>query len=366
MAERPGTNIPNLHRPDHQADQHLGHLRLQRVPEPELSIDYWDANRAATMCSKSAPTTAAREPTTLLKKSLRHRSARNVQIDSATFHIYTAHSYYPTTPTGVWLDTATSKWSPEIRSHGTTNLLPKTSHPPRPTKASGRPSMSPDTVKNWVNNPSEQLRLQTACQRQRQTYWKKFTSADNTSELSVPEITYRTRTPTAVKGAPTPTDQTATPATSTSDGTLSRTQRATKSGSSTAANTNRSTAGNVTNWSTQNKKHMADCGEIASGGYKLHQDSPEQNCQKTRRLSIAIQAAAPSGALTRTAPTTTSVSVPTAKVTATATCRSPLPQRSLPERRSWDGGLLDVCRRSTGTGQCDDRKLRVEPIGCLH
>ncbi|WP_455583728.1 DNRLRE domain-containing protein [Geobacillus zalihae] len=196
-------------------------------------------------------------------------SIKYMNVTNATFHVYVTHSYYTTTPTGLWLDVVDSSWSASTLTW---------SNQPSSTNI-GKVDVARDqwaqfdvtnTVKEWAfgTKPNYGLKLHT--NGNGQTYWKKVVSTTNSSYKPYLSVTYTIPVPHTPTGT----------AFSNGDGTgyinLSWDPVPGAAGYKVWIYNGKSyeafDVGNVTSWSTKGKKIWPTPSEISAGRYDLHQD----------------------------------------------------------------------------------------------
>ncbi|MBT2655350.1 DNRLRE domain-containing protein [Bacillus sp. ISL-18] len=120
-------------------------------------------------------------------------------IDTATFNIYTAHSYYPSTATGVWLDRLDGNWA--------SNTLTWNSVPPSVNIASASVYQGQtasfnvlNTVRDWVYGNKTNYGFKLHTNGNGQTYWKKFYASENSTKKPNLSVDYHYPTLDAPQG----------------------------------------------------------------------------------------------------------------------------------------------------------------------
>ncbi|KML07875.1 DNRLRE domain-containing protein [Rossellomorea marisflavi] len=122
-----------------------------------------------------------------LQQNVSHLSG--AKIDSASFNIYTAHSYYPSTATGLWIDAVNAPWSP---STITWNNKPASSVITSTNVYKGQWAKFDvtATVQQWVNGTKPNYGFKLHTNGNGQTFWKKFYSSENSSNKPYLSVTY--------------------------------------------------------------------------------------------------------------------------------------------------------------------------------
>lgn len=98
---------------------------------------------------------------------------RNMNVTSATFHVYVTHSYYATTPTGLWLDAVNGPWS---ASTLTWNNKPSSTNIGKVDVARDQWAQFDvtNTVKEWASGTKPNYGFKLHTNGNGQTYWKKL------------------------------------------------------------------------------------------------------------------------------------------------------------------------------------------------
>ncbi|WP_369802223.1 DNRLRE domain-containing protein [Geobacillus sp. B4113_201601] len=196
-------------------------------------------------------------------------SIKYMNVTNATFHVYVTHSYYTTTPTGLWLDAVDSSWS---ASTLTWNNKPSSTNIGKVDVARDQWAQFDvtNTVKEWASETKPNYGFKLHTNGNGQTYWKKVVSTTNSSYKPYLSVTYTIPVPNTPTGT----------AYSNGDGTgyinLSWDPVPGATGYKVWIYNGKSyeafNVGNVTSWSTKGKKIWPTASEISAGRYDLHQD----------------------------------------------------------------------------------------------
>ncbi|MDP4087340.1 MAG: DNRLRE domain-containing protein, partial [Bacillota bacterium] len=126
-------------------------------------------------------------------------SLNNTIIDSATFSIYTGHSYYPTTPTGVWLDAVNGSWD---ASTLTWNNQPSSTNISSSSVYQGQWANFDvtSTVQSWSNQTKTNNGFKLHTNGNGQTYWKKFYASENAFNYPLLGVNYHYPSPNTPSG----------------------------------------------------------------------------------------------------------------------------------------------------------------------
>lgn len=192
-------------------------------------------------------------------------------INTALLNVYTAHSYYPTTPTGVWADKVTGgDWNASTLNW---NNKPTSSLFTSDSVYQGQWASFnvKNVVQDWVNGTSHNYGFKLHTNGNGQTYWKKFYASENTGSPYLPylNISY---------SYPAPAVPTATTG-YTSDqkrGYVNLSWNPVNGATGYYVWIFNGTAyekkyiGNVTNWSSLGKGIWPTDAEVQSGRYQLH------------------------------------------------------------------------------------------------
>ncbi|HEY8341568.1 MAG TPA: DNRLRE domain-containing protein [Calditerricola sp.] len=195
---------------------------------------------------------------------------KNVIIDSAKLYVYCAHSYYVSTPTGVWVDRVTGSWT---ASTLTWNNKPGSTNITSTQVYRGQWAVFDVTgvVKAWVDGTSTNYGFKLHTNGNGQTYWKKFYASENSTNKPYLSITYRIPAPNAPTGV----------AYAHGDGNSGWVDlkwdpvpgaTGYKVWIYNGIEYEAFDVGNVTQWTTRNKGIWPTPEEIAAGRYKLHHD----------------------------------------------------------------------------------------------
>lgn len=122
-----------------------------------------------------------------MKQNVDH--LKGATIESATFSIYTAHSYYPTTPTGLWLDAVSASWSPStITWNNKPSSTPITST--QVYKGQWANFDVTSTVKQWAAGTKPNYGFKLHTNGNGQTFWKRFYASENSTNKPYLSVTY--------------------------------------------------------------------------------------------------------------------------------------------------------------------------------
>jgi RHS repeat-associated protein len=190
-------------------------------------------------------------------------------INSASFNIYTAHSYYNTTPTTVWLNTINSSWS---ASGVTWNNKPASAAltSTSTVKNSWASFNVTSTVAGWASGGGNYGFLLHE-NGNGQAYWKKFYATENSSNKPYLAVNYSDPPAAPTAGA-------YGNAANSKSGyvNLSWAQVPGASGYKVLVFNGRDyeswNVGSATSWTSKNKGIWPTPGEIAAGRYALHHD----------------------------------------------------------------------------------------------
>lgn len=190
-------------------------------------------------------------------------------INSASFNIYTAHSYYYTTPTTVWLNKINSSWS---ASSVTWNNKPGSTALTSTSTARGKWASFnvTSTVAKWASSGGNYGFLLHE-NGNGQTHWKKFYATENSSNKPYLAVNY-SDPPTA------PTASAYGNAVNSKNGYVNLSWAKVTGATGykvlifNGKNYESWDVGNVTSWTTKNKGIWPKPAEIAAGRYALHHD----------------------------------------------------------------------------------------------
>ncbi|WP_273848349.1 DNRLRE domain-containing protein, partial [Halalkalibacter alkalisediminis] len=224
-----------------------------------LKVGYYDASSGTNF--------------SFVRQDLSH--LKGVAISSATFKIYTAHSYYGTTANGVWLDSVNENWS---AATATWNNKPSSSNITSTNVHRGQWAEFDvtSTVQSWVDGKKDNYGFKLHTNGNGQTHWKKFYASENSTSKPVLSVTYT---------LPTPAKPTVT-GVNTNDGTDTGYFNLSWSAISGAKsyivyiyNGNEYegiNVGNVTSWTTRGKKLWPTDEQLFNGRYWLNWDGKGQ------------------------------------------------------------------------------------------
>ncbi|WP_163101613.1 DNRLRE domain-containing protein [Peribacillus alkalitolerans] len=130
----------------------------------------------------------------------------NAIIDKAILNVHVTHSYYPTTPTGLWIDEVTGSWD---ASTLTWNNKPNSTNIEKQdvVKDEWAYFTVTNTVKAWAAGTKVNNGFKLHTNGNGQTYWKKVISSDNTTNKPYLSVWYHydapeTPTVSAVSNGP--------------------------------------------------------------------------------------------------------------------------------------------------------------------
>lgn len=121
---------------------------------------------------------------------------KGAKIDSATFSVYTSHSYYPTTATGLWIDAVNAAWSP---STITWNNKPASTVITSTNVYKGQWANFnvTSTVQQWATGTKANYGFKLHTNGNGQTFWKRFYASENNTNKPYLSVTYSYPTPAA-------------------------------------------------------------------------------------------------------------------------------------------------------------------------
>ncbi|OOR07366.1 wall-associated protein [Bacillus cereus] len=196
---------------------------------------------------------------------------KGAQIQSATFHAYAVWHYYGNQPNGVWLDEVTGGWSV-----GGVNWNNKPGSNNIAHADVGRGQWAKfnvtNTVKAWVEGarPNNGFKLHT--NGNGQNHWKKFIAAENGSNAPYLEVNYSYAKPNK------PRVQAYSNGSSSSSGHFNLQWDAVPGAQGykvaifNGYDYEYIPVGNVTSWTTKDKKIFPTPDEIAQGHFEFHED----------------------------------------------------------------------------------------------
>lgn len=155
---------------------------------PTANYDaYWDPNHTYYNLRAGYYDASTGTQYSYLKQDVGH--LRGATIDSATLNVYTAHSYYPTTPTGVWLDTVNANWSP---STVTWNNKPASTALTSTQVYKGQWANFnvTSTIQQWAAGTKTNYGFKLHTNGNGQTYWKRFYASENSTNKPYLSVTY--------------------------------------------------------------------------------------------------------------------------------------------------------------------------------
>ncbi|EJQ36453.1 YD repeat (two copies) [Bacillus cereus BAG5X1-1] len=196
---------------------------------------------------------------------------RGAQIESATFHAYAVWHYYGNQPNGVWLDEVTGGWNVGgvnwNNKPGSNNIA----HADVGRGQWARFNVT-NTVKAWVEGarPNNGFKLHT--NGNGQNHWKKFIAAENGSNAPYLEVQYSYAKPNK------PRVQAHSNGSGSSSGHFNMQWDAVPGATGykvaifNGYDYEYIPVGNVTNWTTKDKKIFPTPEEIAQGHFEFHED----------------------------------------------------------------------------------------------
>ncbi|MBD1371037.1 RHS repeat protein [Hazenella sp. IB182357] len=202
-------------------------------------------------------------------------SLKDVVVDSASLNVYTAHSYYPTTPTRVWVDAVNSTWNATTLTWNSASSITSSNIAYDDVyKGQWANFNVTNTVKAWLSSPPTKTNygFKLHANGNGQTYWKKFYSSENSSNQPYLSITYHLPTPN------TPTGITYANWVGSDSGFVDLNWDAIPGATGyyvwifNGKEYQKFDVGNVTSWSTHNKGIWPTTDEITAGKYLLHTD----------------------------------------------------------------------------------------------
>ncbi len=155
---------------------------------PTANYDaYWDPNTSYYNLRAGAYDASTGTQYSYLKQNVDHLKGAN--IESAAFSIYTAHSYYPTTPTGLWIDAVSANWSPStITWNNKPSSTPITST--EVYKGQWANFDVTSTVKQWTAGTKPNYGFKLHTNGNGKTHWKRFYASENSTNKPHLSVTY--------------------------------------------------------------------------------------------------------------------------------------------------------------------------------
>jgi RHS repeat-associated protein len=231
----------------------------------------WDSGQGAYLLKVGHYDSTTGNNWAYLKQDLSELNGAN--IIEAKLWLYCLWSYYPTTPTGVWLGEVVSSWNPSTitwdNSPSATTIA---------TAQAVRNSWTSFDVKNtvqkWANTSTSNYGFAVHTNGNGQTYWKKFVATENyvNSTSAIPELTITYSFPDVVK--PTVVARPDSEGTGYLDISWSKVTGATSYsvGIHNGKDYQYFDVGNVNTWSTKGEAIWPTDTEIKNGKYNLHYD----------------------------------------------------------------------------------------------
>ncbi|MED1305571.1 DNRLRE domain-containing protein, partial [Bacillus pacificus] len=196
---------------------------------------------------------------------------RGARIESATFHAYAVWHYYGNQPNGVWLDEVTGGWSVGgvtwNNKPGSTNIA----HADVGRGQWARFNVT-NTVKAWVEGTKTNHGFKLHTNGNGQTHWKKFIAAENGWGAPYLEVKYSYAKPNK------PRVQTYSNGSGSSSGYMNIQWDAVPGATGykvaifNGYDYEYIPVGNVTSWTTKDKKIFPTPDEIAQGYFEFHED----------------------------------------------------------------------------------------------
>ncbi|MED1303869.1 DNRLRE domain-containing protein, partial [Bacillus pacificus] len=196
---------------------------------------------------------------------------RGAKIESATFHAYAVWHYYGNQPNGVWLDEVTGGWNVGgvtwNNKPGSTNIA----HADVGRGQWARFNVT-NTVKAWVEGSKTNYGFKLHTNGNGQTHWKKFIAAENGWSAPYLEVKYSYAKPNK------PRVQAYSNGSGSNSGYLNMQWDAVPGATGykvaifNGYEYEEIPVGNVTSWSTKDKKVFPTQEEIAQGQFQLHDD----------------------------------------------------------------------------------------------
>ncbi|WP_341963521.1 DNRLRE domain-containing protein (plasmid) [Planococcus maritimus] len=155
---------------------------------PSANYDaYFDSNVGYYSLRAGAYDASTGTQYSYLKQNIDH--LKDATIESATFSIYTAHSYYETTPTGLWIDAVSTNWSPStITWNNKPSSTPITST--EVYKGQWANFDVTSTVKQWVDGTKPNYGFKLHTNGNGKTHWKRFYASENNTNKPYLSVTY--------------------------------------------------------------------------------------------------------------------------------------------------------------------------------
>ncbi|TKI84301.1 DNRLRE domain-containing protein, partial [Bacillus mycoides] len=196
---------------------------------------------------------------------------KGAKIESATFHAYALWHYYGNQPNGVWLDEVTGGWNEGSLNWNNKPGSNNIAHADVGHGQWARFNVT-NTVKAWVEGarPNNGLKLHT--NGNGQNHWKKFIAAESGSNAPYLEVKYSYEQPNK------PRVQAYSNGSSSGSGHFNLQWDAVPGATGykvaifNGYDYEYIPVGNVTNWSTKDKKIFPTQDEIAQGHFQLHDD----------------------------------------------------------------------------------------------
>ncbi|PKH09751.1 DNRLRE domain-containing protein [Planomicrobium sp. MB-3u-38] len=162
---------------------------------PTANYDsYWDSNGGYYSLRAGYFDASSGTQFSYLQQNVAH--LKGATIDSATFSVYTSHSYYPTTATGLWIDAVSAAWSPSTL---TWNNKPASTAITSTNVYKGQWANFnvTSTVQQWATGTKANYGFKLHTNGNGQTYWKRFYASENSTNKPYLSVTYSYPTPAA-------------------------------------------------------------------------------------------------------------------------------------------------------------------------
>lgn len=155
---------------------------------PNANYDaYWDPNVGYYSLRSGYFDSSTGTQFSFFQQNVSH--LKGATIDSAEFNLYTSHSYYPTTATGVWLDTVNAAWSPTTV---TWNNKPASSALTSTQVYKGQWAKFnvTSTVQQWASGAKANHGFKIHNNGNGQTFWKRYYASENSTNKPYLSVTY--------------------------------------------------------------------------------------------------------------------------------------------------------------------------------
>ncbi|HFK1764257.1 wall-associated protein [Bacillus wiedmannii] len=196
---------------------------------------------------------------------------KGAKIEGATFHAYTVWHYYANQPNGVWLDEVTGSWNIGGVNWNNKPNSANIAHADV-TRGQWAKFNVTNTVKAWVEGTKQNNGFKLHANGNGQNHWKKFIAAENGKNAPYLEVKYSYAKPNK------PRVQTYSNGSGSSSGHLNVQWDAVPGADGykvaifNGHGYDEIEVGNVTSWTTKDKKIFPTPEEIAQGRYWVHDD----------------------------------------------------------------------------------------------